>query len=169
MWLLLRTAAPIPPRAAASQAGPVLRIPRFIRTGLVLIATVPLFFACSWAYTTSQLELAKNEGVYATPEEAIIARNSQGWGGASVIKLEDVRAEPNNPNGKQPHIWFGFAKVYLDKIPEGWDRMEYSSGSFYVHVRDGWVFMGEGAFPEFVGWVMELFNLEGARDWIQTR
>jgi hypothetical protein len=169
VWLLLRRSVPIPTVSVADSSGLKLRVPRFIRIGLGLIALVPLFFGCSWAYATSQLELAKNEGVYATPEEAVIAKNSQGWGGASVIKLDNVRAEPNNSSGKQPHIWFGFAEVYLDKVPEGFDRKQYSSGSFYVHVRDGWVFMGEGAFPEFVGWVMEVFNLEGTRDWIHTR
>jgi hypothetical protein len=169
LWLLLSTAAPITPGEAARQAGPKVSVPRFIRIGLGLAALVPLFFACSWAYASSQLALAKNEGIYASPEEAIIAKNSQGWGGAKVVKLENVHAGPNNHSGKQPHIWFGFADVYLDKVPEGWDRTHYTSGTFYVHVRDGWVYMGEGTFPEFVGWVMELYNLEGTREWIQTR
>jgi hypothetical protein len=30
-----------------------------------------------------------------------------------------------------------------------------------MHVRDGWVHLSEGAFPEFIGWVMELYGQEG--------
>ena len=141
------------------------RLPRIARLGLVVIALVPLFFACSWMYAASQLALAKNEGIYASPEEAIIARHSQGWGGASVIKLEDIQASPNNHDGTLPHVWFGGATVYLDRIPDGGSHSQYSTGSFYLHIRDGWVYLPEGAFPGFIGWVMELYNLEGVNQW----
>jgi hypothetical protein len=142
------------------------RLPRIARLGLVVIALVPLFFACSWMYAASQLALAKNEGIYTSPEEAIIARHSQGWGGASVIKLEDIQASPNNHDGTLPHVWFGGATVYLDRIPEGGSRSQYSTGSFYLHVRDGWVHLPEGAFPGFIGWVMQLYGMEGVREWV---
>ena len=166
LWWLLRTSLPGALCVEPIQARPRGSISRRARIGIGLAALVPLFFVCSWAYASSQLALAKTDGVFATPEEAIIARNSQGWGGANVVKLEDVRASPNNHSGSQPHIWFGGAQVYLDRVPQGWDRAQYSSGSYYVHVRDGWVFMSEGAFPGFIGWVMELYNLEGVRQWI---
>jgi hypothetical protein len=130
-----------------------------------LISLVPLFFLFTWVYTTSQIVLAKSKGIYATPEEAIIARNSQGWGGAEVIKVEDVHASPNSWDGSQPHVWFGGGTVYLDGIPVGWDRTQYQSGSFYLHVKEGWVHVPEGAFPEFIGWGMELYDLEGVREW----
>jgi hypothetical protein len=127
-----------------------------------LAALVPLFFGCIWAYAASQLALAKNEGIYSTLEEAIIKRNSQGWGGARVVSIENVWAEPNSRNA-QPHVWFGGAEVYLDRIPQGGKRDHYSAGSFYLHSREGWVHVPEGAFPEFIGFVMELYNLEGVR------
>ena len=132
-----------------------------------LVSLVPLFFAFSWFHATSQIELAKNEGIYATAEEAVIALNSQGWGGAQVVKIEDVRASSNRWDGSQPHVWFGGCTVYLDRIPEGWDRTQYSSGSYYIHVWGGWVHIPEGAFPEFIGWVMELYDLEGVNEWIK--
>ena len=49
----------------------------------------------------------------------------------------------------------------MDRAPEGHDLDYYQSGSYYVHVKEGWVLVGEGAFPEFIGWVMELYNMEG--------
>ena len=76
-----------------------------------------MFFLCIWIYAASQLALAKNEGIYPTVEEAVVTLNSQGWGGAEVIKVEDVRASINQHDGSQPHVWFGGAEVYLDRCP----------------------------------------------------
>jgi len=132
-----------------------------------LVSLIPLFFAFCWFHATSQIELAKNKGIYATAEEAVIALNSQGWGGAQVVKIENVRASPNRWDGSQPHVWFGGGRVYLDRVPEGWDRTQYLSGSYYIHVREGWVHVPEGAFPEFIGWIMELYDLEGVNEWIE--
>lgn len=135
------------------------RFPRLARVGIGVLALVPLFFVCIWAYAASQLTLAKNEGVYSTVEEAVIAK-SQGFGGAEVVRIENVWAEPNSRTS-QPHVWFGGATVYLDRVPEGHNRDHYSTGSLYIHVREGWVHVPEGAFPGFIGWVMELYNMEG--------
>jgi hypothetical protein len=161
-WLLLgqpRTRWLSQPPEKLSKA-PTRRLPRLAWIGLGLAAAIPLFFACIWVYAVSQLALAKNNGVYPTVEEAIIA-HSQGWGGAKVVRIEDVHARPNRRNGSQPYLWFGGATIYLDRVPQGGNRSQYASGSYYIHVQDGWVFMSEGAFPEFIGWVMELYGLEG--------
>jgi len=136
------------------------RFPRLARVGIGVVAPVLLFFVCIWAYAASQLALAKNEGIYSMVEEAVIARNSQGFGGAEVVRIENVRAEPNSRTA-QPHVWFGGATVYLDRVPEGYNRDHFLAGSFYIHVREGWVHVPEGALPEFIGWVMELYNMEG--------
>ena len=161
LWILLRGLQP-------ETAGEAVETPKATRQGssriawigLGLVALVPMFFLCIWLYATSQLALAKNEGIYATAEEAVIAKNSQGWGGAKVVRLEDVQASPNFGNGFQPHVWFGGATVYLDRVPQGWDRTQYSAGSYFIHVKEGWVHVSEGAFPDFIGWVMEFYGLE---------
>jgi hypothetical protein len=167
IWLLIRNSHPgeltenlETPAETKKRSWPVKWI------GLGLVALIPTFFLCSWIYAASQLALAKNEGIYPTVEEAVIQKNSQGWGGAQVIKLEDVRASVNQHDGSQPHVWFGGARVYLDRVPQGWDRTEYSSGSYYLHVKEGWVHVPEGAFPEFIGWVMEFYGMEGVDEWI---
>jgi len=166
LWYLLKQSQPVvghekdvkPLGATEKRSVPITRI------GLGLVALVPMFFLCIWIYATSQLALAKNEGIYASVEEAVITRNSQGWGGAEVVKVEDVRASINRHDGSQPHVWFGGARVYLDRVPQGWDRSQYSSGSYYLHVDEGWVHVPEGAFPEFIGWVMEIYGLEGVNE-----
>jgi hypothetical protein len=166
LWILLRD---IKPGRSHDVVEPPIRIKRRslwkVWTGLGVVALVPAFFLCIWLYTISQLALAKNEGIYATAEEAVIAKNSQPWGGAEVVRLEDVRASINRHDGSQPHVWFGGATVYLDRIPQGWDRTQYSAGSYFIRVKEGWVHVSEGAFPEFMGWVMEFYGLEGVNEW----
>ncbi len=135
---------------------------------LVLIALVPMFFLCSWIYAGSQLMLAKHEGIYASAEEGMIERNSQDRGGAEVVSVEIVSASTNQHDGSQPHVWYVIADVTLDRAPEGWDRSSYSPGSFFVHVKEGWVYLAEGTFPDFIGWVMQLYNMEEVNDWIEA-
>jgi hypothetical protein len=132
---------------------------RLIFTGLSLIL---LFFLGTWVYAKSHLALAKTRGIYNSPEEAVLERTSSGWGGAEVIRIENVYAGPNFHDGSLPHVWFGGADVYLDRIPDGgrWDY--YNPGSYYLRVEEGWVHVPEGALPEYIGWVMELYGLEGA-------
>jgi len=167
IWFLIRKSQP--KEGYANPEAPVVIGKRSLPTiwiGLGMAALIPTFFLCIWIYAASQLALAKNEGIYSTVEEAVIIKNSQGWGGAQVVKVEDVRASVNQHDGSHPHVWFGGARVYLDRAPQGWDRTEYSSGSYFLHVREGWVHVPEGAFPEFIGWVMELYGLEGVNEWI---
>jgi hypothetical protein len=161
--LLSRSHQEMPPQVQIEASGEKRRLlPRFVRVGLGLAALVPLFFGCIWAYAASQLTLAKSKGIYPTIEEAVIEINSQGWGDGKVVRIDNVRVGPNRTDA-QPHVWFAGADVYLDRIPQAgrWDH--YSSGSFYIRVREGWVHVSEGAFPEFIGWVMELYNMEGVR------
>jgi hypothetical protein len=162
MWLLVSGVAaegerPLPP--VDRNARILKTATRLALGGLVL---VPVFFLGIWVYAASRLALAKLDGVYPTAREAVIA-HSQGWGGAEVVEIANVHAGPNSAN-RQPHVWFGGATVYLDRVPEGGRRDYYVSGSFYIHVRDGWVHVPEGAFPEFIGWVMELYGMEGVGD-----
>lgn len=161
LWWLLREAAK---QGGARETPEVTaKASWFRRPGVLAILAVALLALCflaPWAYAIGQLELAKSEGIYASVQEAVMARNSTGWGGARVVSIEDVHAGPNRRDGLD-HVWFGGAEVTLDRIPQGGRHMEYSTGSFYIRVRDGWVHMPEGAFPELVGWLMEVYDLEG--------
>jgi len=149
------------PEARTRSVAPRHWLRRLAWTGGVLVVLVPLFFVSIYVYATAQITLARNQGVYPTVEAAVIATNSHGYAGAQFVSVENIHTGPNYADGRQPFIWFGTATIKLDRIPPGHTRAEIGSGSYYVHVHDGWVFMSEGAFPEFVGWVMELYHLEG--------
>ncbi len=160
LWVLLRRSRQGVLPLVEKAKGPA-RQPRLVFVVLGAAALVPLFFGCLWAYAAAQIASAKSGGVYPTVEEAVVAKNSEGWGSARVISIENVHAAQNDPHA-QPHVWFGGATVTLDRIPAGFNRAYSVSGSYYIRVREGWVMMPESAFPEFVGWVMSLYHLEGA-------
>jgi hypothetical protein len=134
---------------------------KWIWIGLCVLALVPLSFGCLWVYATSQLALAKSNGIYPTVKDAVINVNSKGWGGAHVTSIDSIQTSTNSFDGLHPHVWFGSAIVHYDRIPQGGRRDWDMPGSFYIHVREGWVLVPEGAFPELIGWVMELYHLEG--------
>ncbi|MBN2148936.1 MAG: hypothetical protein JW726_16225 [Anaerolineales bacterium] len=158
LWRVQPAELPANPWAERKKERLAQRITRLVAGSTLLIA---FFYFAIWAYAASQLALAKEAGIYPTIEEAIIGSHMDGWGSAKVIAVSPTHAGPNRGDGSQPHVWFGTATVTFDRVPEGWHTNQYATGNFYIHVRDGWVFVGESTFPEFIGWVMELYHMEG--------
>lgn len=120
---------------------------------LVLIATL-------WFYTTLNLEIAKREGIYETPEDGMRVRVTESW--IDVEKIEITYAGPNSFDGSNPHVWYVIARVWADRRANGkpiHQRGYDSPGSFFLHVQEGWVHVPEGRFPELVGFGMQLFGL----------
>ncbi len=164
MWLLLRrpeSEIGLQSPAKTAQQRPWLR--RILWIGMVLAALVPLYFVSIYAYAASRIALAMNQGVYPTVEAALIGTYSLGYGGAKVVSVENIQTGPNYRSGQMPFLWFGTATVKLDRIPRGSNRAYFWGGSYFMHTREGWVFMPESSFPEFVGWVMELYHMEGVQ------
>jgi hypothetical protein len=122
---------------------------------------IPILAAGSWLYMVSILAAARREGVYPTAEEAMLARIERAW--IDVERVEIERAGPNAWDGSQPHVWFVTARVVAasraDGKPVGSGRHDLA-GSFFLHVRDGWVHVPEGLFPELVGSLMDFYGYE---------
>jgi hypothetical protein len=136
---------------------------RFSLTFIVILFMIPLFFAGSWVYATGQLTLAKAKGIYATPEEGMKQILLKGAGDNPVERIEIRLAGVDNHDGSQPHVWFVSAWVFADQRPDGKPTPRgYGGGSYFLRVEEGWVHVPEGAFPNFIGWVMGLYSLEGA-------
>lgn len=133
----------------------------FLAWGMLLL--IPLFFAGSWVYATGQLTLAKANGIYATPEEGMEQEIIKGAEKSPVERVEIITAGVNANDGSQPHVWFVRAWIFADQRPDGRPTERgYGGGSYFLRVKEGWVHVPEGAFPEFIGWVMTLYGLEGA-------
>jgi hypothetical protein len=139
------------------------RLPRLGRVGLGLAALVPLFFVCSWVYSASQLALAKNEGIYSTPEDGMLARSQKPDSAGRRVKI--LYAGPNSHDGSQPYIWFVIAEVRESSQASGSDTGSNECsvpGSFFIQTKEGWVYVPEGAFPEFIGFWMKVYGWAGA-------
>ena len=66
-------------------------------------------------------------------------------------------------------IWAEFIEhhtAFLFDVHQGWNRSQFSTSSYYIHVKEGWANVAEGAFPELIGWVMEVYGMEGVREWV---
>jgi len=110
---------------------------------------------------TLTLKAARREGVYATPEEGMRAL-TRSWIGIERVEID--RAGPNAHDGGLPHVWFVTAKVWAARRGDGQPvsaRGYDLPGSFFLHVRYGWVHMPEGRFPQLVGWLMDLYGYQG--------
>jgi hypothetical protein len=105
------------------------------------------------------LEIAKREGVYATPEDGIRVLITESW--IDVKKIEIVYAGTNSFDGSNPHVWFVVADVWAAKRGDGKPvnlRGYDSAGSYFLRVQEGWVHVPEGKFPELIGFGMRLFG-----------
>ncbi len=114
-------------------------------------------------WTVGQLTLAKADGIYATPEEAMTATILNNSGGYEIERIDILFARPNYRDGTLPHVWFVGANVYGDYRPDGKSTAPkgyWGAGSFHIKVADGWVHVPEGAFPGLMGRVMDWYGLE---------
>ena len=130
---------------------------------VLVLLLIPLVCAGSaWLYTTTQLAVAKSRGIYESPEAGMLAMIEKSYRDVSQVTIE--YSGPNSSNGKLPHVWFVVARVYADQRadgkPVGNNRTGYDyPGSFYIKIREGWVHVSEGAFPVFIGRMMEVFGI----------
>jgi len=132
----------------------------------VLFGSLPVlllgcFLMLTLVYTTAQLAAAKaSRGVFDTPEEGMRAIAEESW--VDVERVEILRAGPNSRQGRNPHVWFVAAKVWAEGRSDGKPMPSFgyaAAGSFFLHTKEGWVHMSEGAFPGFVGFGMKVFGM----------
>jgi hypothetical protein len=137
------------------------RLIQLSRTIIILAGLILFYNTCIYLYAVARIAQSKNLGVYPTAQEAANNTFGQDYRDAKLVSVTGIHCAPNNDTGKPEHVWFCTARVEYDRIPEGQRRSVFLDGSFFIKVRDGWVYMSEGAFPGMVGGVMKLFHLEG--------
>lgn len=126
---------------------------------------VALVLGCGFLYASIALLLAGREGVYASAEEGMLAIIDQSY--AQPYEVEFAYDGTNSFDGSDPHIRYVIACVWGEKrkdgTPVGSVRHAYDQpGTFFLHTKDGWVFMPEGAFPTFIGFWMKVYGLAGS-------
>jgi len=143
----------------AAKWNPVYRLGLGLAIGAALLPAIVLLLA--WLYTAGTLKFAQRQGVYPSPEKAMIGHITHNY--RDVEKIEIVRAEPSANN---EHVWYVIAHVWAGSRPGGgavgMGGRDYDvPGSYFVQTREGWVYVGEITSPEQLGFWMEVFGLAG--------
>jgi hypothetical protein len=138
----------------------------------LLIAILPV----SWAYTSIQLSIARSKGIYATPEQGMIATIDKVYPPDRTVKF--LYAGTNSMDGSQPYIWYVIAEVRASKRLDGSELQKNgcdAPGSFFLQTNQGWVTVPEQALPGFVGFWMKVFGMAGqgqatpSTNWVENQ
>jgi hypothetical protein len=135
---------------------------KLTRLFLLGLGSIAFGFLCTWGYTSLVLANASREGVYATAEEGMIAMLDRSYSTDRQIKI--IQAGPNSFDGSSPFIWYVIAEVHASSRADGAALGRNgcdAPGSFFLQTRQGWVHVGEGAFPTYVGLWMKVFSMAG--------
>ena len=135
---------------------------KVIRCLIIALGGVLIVGVCSWIYTTTQLRIARSKGVYASAEQGMLAMVDEHYPADRDVKI--LYAGTNSFDGRQPHIWYVIAEVHASSRADGSELGHNgcdAPGLFYLQTKEGWVFVPEGAFPEFIGFWMKVFDLAG--------
>jgi len=134
----------------------------WLRRLLIALGISSAFVVLAWVYTTVQLNNARAKGVYATPEQGMLALAEKYYAADREVKI--LYAGTNSFDGSNPHVWYVIAEVRataradgLELGPNGCD----APGSFFLQTKEGWVHVPEGAFPTFMGFWMKVFDWAG--------
>lgn len=136
-----------------------MKVFRLLLTGSVLALACVVF---AGLYTAAQLASARAKGVYATAEQGMLARAEKYYSADRDVKI--LYAGTNSFDGSQPHIWYVIAEIRASSRADGSSLGPSSCdepGSFFIHTREGWVYIPEGAFPGFIGFWMDVFGWAG--------
>lgn len=133
-----------------------------IRLPLIVLGIVIACAALSWAYTSAQLGIARSKGVYETAEQGMRALVDQGYASDRQVKI--LYAGTNSFDGSKPYIWYVIAEVHASARADGSSLSKDgcdAPGSFFLETKDGWVHVPEGAFPGYMGFWMDVFDIAG--------
>jgi hypothetical protein len=138
---------------------------------VVILAAITAFIACSSLYTVAALSLARSRGVFETPQQGVMFNASRTYCGLEKVEIE--QAATNSFDGSDPHVWYVMYTVYAsshapcnpERSGPGLYHQSYErGGTFYLNVKDGWVMIPEGMFPQFIGYWMKKLSLAGPGD-----
>jgi hypothetical protein len=129
---------------------------------VLALGVLTMFVASSWLHTTIQLARARAKGVYPSAEQGMLAQAAKYYTPDRDVKI--LYAGTNSFDGSRPHIWYVIAEIHASARADG-SELGYKGcdapGLFFLQTRDGWVTVPEGAFPGFMGFWMEVFDMAG--------
>jgi hypothetical protein len=135
---------------------------KILRLPLIILGLILSTSTCSWFYTTVQLNIARSKGVYESAEQGMLAHVDKYYPADRDVKV--LYAGTNSFDGSKPYLWYVIAEIHAAARADGSEMGRNSCdapGSFFLHTKEGWVFVPEGAFPTFIGFWMNVFGMAG--------
>lgn len=120
------------------------------------------FVAFAWFYTDAHLASAQAKGIYSSPEQGMQALTDKMYSTDRNMKI--LNAGPYFFNGRQPHVWYVIAEVHATSHADGSNLKSHgceSPGLAFIQTKEGWVHVPDLAFPGFIGFWMEVFDIAG--------
>lgn len=134
---------------------------KIFRLTLLILGIILSFSACSWVYTVVQLNNARSKGVFKSPEQGMLAFAEMHYTADRNVKI--LYAGPTF-NRSQPHDWFVIAEIYATSRADG-SELKHNGcdapGESFLQTKEGWVYVPDLAFPGFIGFWMEVFDMAG--------
>ena len=130
-----------------------------------LLGIVGVIIACvalSGLYTYIQVNRYSADGVYDTAEEGMMALIDKNYSADREATI--LYAGTNSFNGSRPYVWYVIAEVRASAHADGsalYNEGCESPGSYFLHTKNGWIHVPEGAFPDYMGLWMTMFNMAG--------
>ena len=90
---------------------------KVMRSLLIALGIFLAFITFGWIYTTAQFNIASSKGVYASPEQGMLAHAEEYYSAGRDVKI--VHAGPNFFDGSQPHVWYIIAEVLATSRADG--------------------------------------------------
>lgn len=130
---------------------------------LWVIGCYAVYAAFSWLFITHELDQARAQGVYDSPEEGLQALVDKYYAPDHRVKV--FSAGPNEPGRRMPYVWYVIAEVRASARADGSELGHNgcdNPGMSFIQLKDGkWVHVPEGILTTFMlGW-LERFDLVG--------
>ena len=139
------------------------RVVRWITAVLWIIGCYAAYVAFSWLFITHELNQARAEGVYDSPEDGLLVLVDKNY--APDHKVKVFMAGPNEPNGIKPYVWYVIAEVRASARADGSEMGRNgcdNPGMFFIQLKDGkWVHVPEGILTTFMLGGLDRFDLVG--------
>jgi len=135
---------------------------KILRWLLIPAGLFPIIILSAWIYTSSQLAMARSNGVFPSAELSMRALLEKGY--KEISSIDILYAGTNSFDGSKPYIWYVIAEVRAASRADG-SKLGHQGcdapGTFFLQTREGWVHLPEGAFPEWIGFWMNVFGIAG--------
>jgi hypothetical protein len=125
--------------------------------GIVVMLVAGSFFGATGIYSALQLRSLKAKGIYTSPEEGMRLLIEKSYSEISRVEIVHAGREMfDDLCYVEGHVW-----AANRRDGKGFKDRDYDNpGSFFLRVRDGWVFVPEGKFPGVIAFGRWLFGID---------